>query len=518
MIWTIARKQLLTSILTYKFVVGFVLCQLLFSLSAVILTRDYEERLAAFNSAVSAHTAQLQQAKVYSEVAVSIDRRPSPLSPLCEGFEKRFAGSVTVSYTSIPTISVGQTEKNPLMAALDSIDLVAIVQIVLGLLVLLFAYDVVSGEREQGTLALALANSVPRNVILAGQYLGGMLTILPVFISGMGLAVLILGASPSVSLTAHDWALLGLIVLMSGLYISALFLAGMLISTVTRKSSTSLILVLFVWVFFVILLPHASAQLAYNLRPIDARSVVDQRARDLDTELWTRLRAYADQHPRPLHRWEFIKQRSVYTGGVPYPISIYYAPKEVMLWELEGLKYCLRLDMEYAEKIHGLYHDYELAAAAQASLARALACLSPAWVYYHGASVLAGTDSGSFMSFLEHSRRYRGDLIQYVQNKGGLFSAAYFTRVAVEKLPTTQELDVVKSSRGQGAVDALIGNGWDAVPPLNLRDLPTWELASDALPSRIVAALPEAGLLLFLNLVLFLSAHVVLLRTDVRPL
>jgi hypothetical protein len=74
---------------------------------------------------------------------------------------------VDVSYTAIPTISVGQTEKNPLMAALNSIDVIAIVQVVLGLLVLLFAYDVISGEREQGTLAQALANSVPRHAILA---------------------------------------------------------------------------------------------------------------------------------------------------------------------------------------------------------------------------------------------------------------------------------------------------------------------------------------------------------------
>jgi ABC-type transport system involved in multi-copper enzyme maturation permease subunit len=518
LIWTIARKQLLTSILTYKFVIGFVLCQVLFSLSAVVLTRDYEERLAAFNSAVSLHTRQLQQAKVYSDVAVTIDRRPFLLSPLCEGFDKRFAGSVNISYTGIPTISVGQTEKNPLMAALSSIDLVAVVQIVLGLLVLLFAYDVVSGEREQGTLAQALANSVPRSAILAGQYLGGMLTILPVFLTGIGLAVLILSTSRSVSLSAGAWFLLGLIVWLSVLYISVLFLAGMLISTITRKASTSLIMVLFIWVFFVILLPHGSAQLAYNLRPIGAKSVVDQRARDLQTELWKRLQEYASQHPQPIHRWEFIKHRNVYTGSIPYPIRIYYAPREVMLWELEGLKYCLRLDMEFAEKTYGLYRDYELAAASQASLARAIACLSPAWVYYHGASVLAGTDSGSFMSFLEQSRRYRRDLIQYVQNKGGLYSAAYFTRIDVDKVPTTQELDMLKSSRGQRAVDELIGRGWDAVPSLDLHDMPNWDFASDSLPARIVAALPAAGILLFLNLVLFLAAHVALSRTDVRPL
>lgn len=518
MIWTIARKQLLTSIVTYKFVIGFILCQVLFSLSAVILTRDYEERLAAFNSAVSEHAAQLQKAKVYSELAVTIDRRPSLLSPLCEGFDKRFAGSEEVSYTSIPTISVGQTEKNPLMAALNSIDLVAIVQIVLGLLVLLFAYDAVSGEREQGTLAQALANPVPRHVILAGQYLGGMLTILPVCLIGMGLALLILNFSPSISLSWSDWALLGWIVLLSVLYISTLFLAGMFISIVTRRSSTSLVMVLFFWVFFVILLPHVAAHLAYNLRPIESRSVVDDRARNLYAEAWDRMQAYADQHPRPLHRWEFIKGREVYTGGIPYPIRIYYAPREVMLWELEGLKYCLRLDMEYAEKIHALYREYELDVVSQASLARAIARISPAWVYYHAASVLAGTDEGGFLRFLDHTRRYRRDLIQYVQDKGGLFSAAYFTRADVDRLPLTRELDAMKSARGQRAVDEMIGQGWDTVPPLDLHDLPNWQAVPDVLAERVASALPEAGLLLCLNLVLFLAAHVALLRTDVRAI
>ena len=516
MIWTISRKQLLTSILTYKFLVGFVLCQLLFSLSAVVLTRDYEERLAGFNSAVSRHTARLQQAKVYSEIAVTIDRRPSPLSPLCEGFDKRFAGSVDVAYTTIPTISVGQTEKNPLMVALNSIDLIAIVEIVLGLLVLLFAYDVVSGEREQGTLAQALANSVPRHAILAGQYMGGMLTILPVFLIGIGLASLIVTSSHAISLTLADWALVGSIVLLSMLYLSALYLAGMLISALTRRSSTSLVFVLFFWVFFVVILPHASAHMAYNLRPIEAKSVVDERARDLQTELWHHMQAYADQHQTPPHPWEFIKGRSVWTGSIPYPIRIFFAPREYMLWELEGLKFCLRLDMEYAEKIHNLYQEYERAVAAQASLARNLARLSPAWDYYQAASSLAGTDAGSIMKFLEQARRYRRDVIQYVQNKGGLFSAAYFTRANLDGLPTTQELYALKAARGQGAVDELIGPGWPVVRPLDLRDMPSCDFPPAPLGARIGPALPEAGILLFLNLVLFLVVHFALLRADVR--
>lgn len=64
----------------------------------------------------------------------------------------------------------------------------------------------------------------------------------------------------------------------------------------------------------------------------------------------------------------------------------------------------------------------------------------------------------------------------------------------------------------------MIGPGWDAVPPLNVRDLPSWEAARGVLAERIVPALPEAGFLLFLNVILFLAAHFALLRADVRAL
>lgn len=183
---------------------------------------------------------------------------------------------------------------------------------------------------------------------------------------------------------------------------------------------------------------------------------------------------------------------------------------------LEGLKFCLRLDMEYAERIHNLYRDHEQAVASQASLARVIAHLSPAWDYYQAVSSLAGTDAGSFLRFLDQARRYRRDLIQYVQNKGGLFSAAYFTRANVAKLPITQDLEAVKTAHGQHAVDEMIGPGWPGVRPLDLRDIPNWDFAPASLGVRIAPALPEAGILLFLNLVLFLAVHVVLLRTDVR--
>ncbi|HYK90350.1 MAG TPA: ABC transporter permease subunit [Acidobacteriota bacterium] len=517
MIWTIARKQLLTNILTFKFVVGLVLCLVLFPLTAVILTQDYAERLANFNSASNRHMAKLHQARVYSQVRVSIDRRPSILSPVCEGFDKRFASSVDVSFTEIPTVSVGQSEKNPLMVALKSIDLVAIVQIVLGLLALLFTYDSYSWERERGTLALSLANPVPRHIILLAQYLGGMLTIIPMFLAGIGLALLIMTRSSSVVFSSGDWTTLGMIVLLSILYLSLLSFIGMLISTLARNTATSLVIVLFFWVIFIILLPNVCAHVASAARTIQPRSVVDAQARQLRAEFWRRAYDYARQHPRPGNVWAYSRGGETYSGDLPYPIVFLYAPREIMLWELEGLKYCLSLDMDYAERVHSLYDGYEIALAAQASLAGTIGRVSPAWIFYHAASVLAGTDSGSFLRFLERARLYRRELIRYVEGKDGLLGPAYFTRARIETLPTISELAALKSARGEQAIDEIFSwRGEEAITPLDLRDLPNWESPVQIVDERIIPALPEVGILVFLNLLFFLIAHIAFLKADVR--
>ncbi len=516
LVWIIARKQLLTNLLTYKFLVGFVLCVLLFSLSAVVLTRNYEERLAAYDSAASTHAAQVREAKVYSQLSVTVDKRPSVLSPICEGFEKRFSTSATVSYTQIPSLSAGQGERNPLMLTLKSIDLVSIIQIVLGLLALLFAYDSFSAERETGVLALTLSNQVPRVSVLLGQYLGGLLTIFPLLLTGITIATAILISSPAIIFQSGDWILLGMITLTSLFYLSALFLVGMVISIAARASSTSLVVTLFFWVLFVILIPNVSAHLAYDLRPTEAKYVADAQARELRREHDRRIDLYASQHPMPPHKWEFIKERSVFAGGTPYPISIYFAPREVMLWELEGLKFCLPQDMDYAEEAGSLYRNYERSLASQARLATLLGKISPARIFYDAAAVLAGTDSSTALRFFEQARDYRHVLVRYVQDKNGLLTAAYFTRAEVERLPTTAELETVKAARGQAAVDAIIGAGFQSVPALNLGDLPSYEFAAEPAGQRAAQALPDVGIIFALNLVLFLGCHVAFLRADVR--
>ena len=48
---------------------------------------------------------------------------------------------------------------------------------VLSLIAILFTFDLISGEREHGTLRLTLANSVPRHTVLIGKFLGALVSI-----------------------------------------------------------------------------------------------------------------------------------------------------------------------------------------------------------------------------------------------------------------------------------------------------------------------------------------------------
>jgi hypothetical protein len=81
-----------------------------------------------------------------------------------------------------------------------------------------------------------------------------------------------------------------------------------------------------------VLLPHAAAHVAYNLRPI-GQIGGDERARNLKRRgAACKLRRAAPTSP---YRWEFIKAVRL-TGSIPYPIRIYFAPREYMLGSWKG--------------------------------------------------------------------------------------------------------------------------------------------------------------------------------------
>lgn len=175
MIWTLIQREILTNLMTFRFCVTVIACMSLVIAGTVVLTDNYERRLASYNTDFQTHQEKTFVAKTYSSFRAEIDRAPNPLSLFNQGLDKRAKNAIRIRIGKVPFLwdNVYQHQStgfnNPFRHLLSDIDLVSIFQILLSLLALVFAYDAIAGDRENGTLRLTLANPVGRGVRYTGK-------------------------------------------------------------------------------------------------------------------------------------------------------------------------------------------------------------------------------------------------------------------------------------------------------------------------------------------------------------
>ena len=187
-----------------------------------------------------------------------IDRPPNPLSLFNVGLDKQLGNQVEIYYGFVPTLWDAKMHgsDNPIMNIFSSIDIVFIFEVVLSLLALIFAYNALAGERERGTLRLVLTHPVRRGHILFAKYISAMLCLLVPLIVSLLLSAILLTTSTSIALSTNDFLRIGGIVFASIAYLSVFYLIGLLISAMTRRTSTALMLSMFVWGFLVLVYPN----------------------------------------------------------------------------------------------------------------------------------------------------------------------------------------------------------------------------------------------------------------------
>jgi ABC-type transport system involved in multi-copper enzyme maturation permease subunit len=411
---------------------------------------------------------------------------------------------------------VGNTGSSAFMIVFPSLDIITIVQVILSLLALLFSYDTISGEKEHGTLAQVLSNPVPRHNILLGKFLGGMMSISLPLMVGLLAGLIVVWFSGDVTLKAGDWVRLGLVVLASLLYISVFFTLGVLISGLTGRSATALVFLLFLWVFFVTIIPNMGPYLAKQLRPIRDRGVVDNQAGALDSEMWDKLNAYSEKLHRegmfPPTLWTY-QSGGIHSGHLPYAYYIQYTPKENLRWYLAGIKYRIPLELQYADKIWELYQEYDRNTDRQRSLARLLSRISPAWTYYNASSILSGTDVESYLGFMDQARKYRQTLIDYAQSNGGFATLLYFTRMTMDDAPTTEEAREIFNRIGQNGFEKKMMEYKKNVKPFD--GMPVFQYKPDVV-ENLLNALTDLAILAILNAILFMIAYVSFMRGKVK--
>ena len=148
---------------------------------------------------------------------------------------------------SAPTGSVGVRALDVVIVSLSSLTIFLV-----PLIALLISHDAIVGEMERGTMLLLLSYPVGRWQVLLGKFVGHLAILAFAIVLGYGSAALALAATGA-TINAESWAAFGNMI-GSSILLGASFIAvGYLISSLVRVRATAAGIAIGIWLLFVII-------------------------------------------------------------------------------------------------------------------------------------------------------------------------------------------------------------------------------------------------------------------------
>ena len=468
MLRDIIKKEILDNITSPKFVFTFLLCTILILLSIYTGVTNYQAEKKEYTAALALNKKNMENQPNYQSLAgigIKVSKPPQVLGTVVTGIEEAVGRVAPVNIAADPNLIDSKYSSNPVFAVFGSLDLMFIVKIVLSLFAILFTYDAIVGEKEKGTLKLALSNDVPRDRLILGKAIGGYISLLLPLLIPLVLGLLILLITPDISLSGQDWARLLLIFLMFFLYLSVFFSLGLFVSARTSRSSTSFLVLLFIWVVFVMVIPKVAVITAGQIRPIPSVHEITAKKDAFLQQIQTEgQKGYI----------EWTKKNAA------------DAQKDVKAYQEKFRKFIQDYQQELTSKIDesnaAFERDYQQKKRAQQSLAVNLSRISPASALTFGSMTLARTGIDDFDRFLASVRAYKPIYTKWVNSKLG-------QSINFQTGETTQ---------------------------IKIDDMPQHVYEPQWLSRSFARTIPDFALLAVMIIVFFVGAYVSFLRYDVR--
>ena len=264
----LVKRELFDNLTSIRYILTSVLCLTLCVMSIVLMLEDYtyRQKRSDLSHNVSGMHNNLSNRQIFA-------KPPQPLSTMARGIDEVIGRTLLIADWQPEEEPVAHVfnyygEEHHLFDLFTVPDFVYIISIVLSALTIFLSFDVICGEKESHTLSLVLSHSLPRSMLLFAKWIGGYTSLLVCLLPALVLMLLFLTASARVPLEAEHWIRLLVIIGFSLIYLSVFFTLGLLISTLTHRSSTALILVLFIWVIWVLGIPRAGILTAQVIKPI----------------------------------------------------------------------------------------------------------------------------------------------------------------------------------------------------------------------------------------------------------
>ena len=231
--WHITKREIYDNLNSLRFTLTTALLLALMVTNAVKHLREHPKRVQTYRDAVTESSNRLTahaDGSLYTLAQYgpgNFYKKPSPLHFCANGGELVLPDTIKVddppvfatdsegNWTLVGVWSLSYPDANlqnkNVGPNVSQVDWAFIIGYILSLIALWFTFDAFSGEREQGTLRLMLANSIPRHTVLIGKFLGALLSISIPFALAVLVNLLLISTANTVHLTTEAWGRLGII-------------------------------------------------------------------------------------------------------------------------------------------------------------------------------------------------------------------------------------------------------------------------------------------------------------------
>ncbi|MAF84151.1 MAG: ABC transporter permease subunit [Gammaproteobacteria bacterium] len=246
--------------------------------------------------------------------------RHAPGSGPPQGTNAGAVGAETSKYVTLPptglaALSVGQSDiqlnylpislattldvtknlelENPVNLATGSFDIAFVVIFLLPIFILAMSYDLLSSEKERGTLAMILAHPISVRELMASKIISRAAVMLAVVL-GFGLIALItVGTGLG---TADTWMRFALWILATLLYLAFWFALAVLVNVYGKNSASNGTVLAGIWLILVVITPQLVSMLATTIYPTPSRMELTIAAREAQTEAEKNFMSKLDEY------------------------------------------------------------------------------------------------------------------------------------------------------------------------------------------------------------------------------
>ena len=277
---------------------------------------------------------------------------------------------------------------NNWMRRFEVVDWVVIGRYALSFLCIVLAYNAVSGERENGTLLLALANPLSRAEFLIAKFLAHFVILEVITLLGCATSLAVLVGSGVLEFSTQIASGCGLFLLCSSLLVSLFLLLAIGISAMAGTSASALVFLISTWTVLIVVVPQSSYLIA--LRSVESVG-----------PYWEELDTVRQTFEESVRRDGLTPREAARARRDDYAVEKRYALRiATMERDLDAIR--RQVDQQILQ---------------QYQVARMVNLLSPGYAFQYAVEAFLGTGVQRAQSFLRQGWRYRDALRDFIRSK-----------------------------------------------------------------------------------------------------